>query len=92
MKPFECDKRIRRVLPHIKRAVIQELYRMGYKVKDIAKLMGMTPAAVSQYIHGKRGKDIPVEGIKELVKKMEEGTITQEDVCRVCDALAGKVS
>ena len=88
MDLFECEKRSRSVLPIIKRALVEELHRRGLKVKEIAELLGMTPAAVSQYLHGKRGKgNIRIRGIQSLVEKALKGELRQEDVCRLCDEL-----
>ena len=91
MELFQCEKRSRSILPVIKRALIVELHRRGFKVKDIARLLNMTPAAVSQYLHGKRGKEIKVKGIEELVKKALRGELRQEDICSVCDRLAAEM-
>ena len=66
-----------------------ELHRRGLKVKEIADLLGMTPAAVSQYLHGKRGKGVVrVKGIESVVEKALRGELRQEDICALCDRLA----
>ncbi len=88
---FICEVRTKKVLPTVKRALIVRLYERGHSVSEISKMLGMTPAAVSQYIHGRRGKEIDVEGIEELVKLAEKGELTQEHVCSVCDKLASKL-
>ena len=90
MDLFECERRSRKVLPAIKRAMVKELHRRGYRVKEIASLLGITTAAVSQYLHDKRGKDIPITGIEKLVDKLVEGRLKREDVCEVCDRVVGK--
>ncbi len=87
MDLFECERRSRVIIPIIKRALVEELHKRGLKVKEIAELLGMTPAAVSQYLHGKRGKYIRVRGIEALVEKALRGELRREDVCRVCDRL-----
>ena len=70
----------------IKRALVVELHQRGLKVKEIAELLGITPAAVSQYLHGKRGKgNIKMAGIDRLVEKALRGELKQEDVCDLCD-------
>ena len=89
---FECEKRSRRILPIIKRALVEELHKRGLKVKEIAELLGMTPAAVSQYLHGKRGKEVRVKGIDALVEKALRGELKQEDICNLCDRLAASKS
>ncbi len=42
------------VLPSLRRALAVELKRLGLTQKSIAKALGITEAAVSQYIKGKR--------------------------------------
>ena len=47
------------VLPSLRKALVTELKGLGMPQKDIAKLMKITEASVSQYLHNKRGsKDI----------------------------------
>ncbi|NQU79031.1 hypothetical protein HQ545_04655 [Candidatus Woesearchaeota archaeon] len=43
------------VVPSIRKALVFELKNQGLKQKEIAPLMGLTEAAVSQYITDKRG-------------------------------------
>ena len=42
------------VIPAIRKALVTELKKHGLKQKDIAPLLGITDAAVSQYMHDKR--------------------------------------
>ena len=44
------------VLPAIRRRLVTELKLLGLNQKEIANKMSITPAAVSQYISGKRAK------------------------------------
>ncbi len=38
--------------PSARRRIIEEILSLGYAVKDVAYLMGVSPSAVSRYIHG----------------------------------------
>ena len=44
------------VLPAVRRELALRLYKNKLKQRDIAKIVGMTEAAVSQYIKGNRGR------------------------------------
>ncbi len=60
--------------------------RLGVKQNEIAELMGLTPAAVSQYLNGKRGNvDFDVS-IRKLItitaKKVSSSRINQDDLLR----------
>lgn len=90
MTLFQCEERVKRVLPVIKKAIIEELHRRGYRVKDIAKMLHMTPAAVSQYLHGKRGAPLPISSssVKSITDLIISGRIKQEELCKVCDIIA----
>ncbi|NPA86511.1 MAG: ArsR family transcriptional regulator [Candidatus Diapherotrites archaeon] len=91
MRFFECERRSRRILPLVKRALIEELHRRGLSVSEIARILDLTPAAVSQYLHGKRGKGkVRIRGVEELAERAIRGELRQEDICRVCDELASR--
>jgi predicted transcriptional regulator len=51
------------VIPAIRRELAKEMARSKLKQKDIAKLLGLTEPAVSQYLKSKRAKDIKFEKI-----------------------------
>ena len=58
------------ILPAIRKELVVALKEKGKSQKDIAKLLNITEAAVSQYTTEKRGKEIsfPAE-LKEFIKK-----------------------
>ena len=64
------------LLPALRREIAMKLKSEGYSQKDIAKLMDITPAAVSQYIHNKRAKKLDIEIdpkiINTTVKEIQE--------------------
>ncbi|KUJ92400.1 MAG: hypothetical protein XD40_2412, partial [Archaeoglobus fulgidus] len=55
MKPH-CVMMVKYVLPALRAKVALELIDRGYRVKDVADLLGLTQAAVSQYLKSKRGQ------------------------------------
>ena len=66
----------------------------GVKQKDAAEIMGITPAAVSQYLSRKRGrlKVINYDIIKEIDLSAEKilkhgGAIVTNEICRICKIL-----
>ncbi|AIG97003.1 putative transcriptional regulator [Archaeoglobus fulgidus DSM 8774] len=99
MKPH-CVMMVKYVLPALRAKVALELIDRGYRVKDVADLLGLTQAAVSQYLKSKRGQrglDIIKKSdgakriVRELVDDLVAGRITIEDevdyLCRVCEIL-----
>jgi len=58
------------VIPAVRRELAQVLAeKHNMKQKDIAKILGITEAAVSQYVHNKRAQEIVFS--KEMKKQME---------------------
>ena len=49
------------LLPAIRRELSIAMKAQGRSQKEIADLLGVTPAAVSQYLHEKRAKALPAE-------------------------------
>ncbi len=99
MKPH-CILVVKYVLPALRAKVAKELIDRGYRVKDAAEMLGLTQAAISQYISSKRGQkgislieksDEAVKVVSELVEKIIRGEATVEDevdyLCRVCEIL-----
>lgn len=99
MKPH-CVFVVKYVLPALRAKVASELIRRGYKVTEVANMMGLTQAAVSQYINSKRGQKgleiversgRAVKVIEELVEKIANGKASVEDevdyLCKVCEIL-----
>ena len=88
-----CELVVWYLLPAIRSELAKALDREHILQKDTAKYLGMTPAAVSQYISGKRGGDmeLPEEitlKINELAKKMINEDMSPFDVmksiCPIC--------
>lgn len=73
------------VLPAIRRELTLSLKAQGMAQKEIARIMGVTPAAVSQYVHDKRGSDIPE--LREAARKAAGRITDQETLVREIQSL-----
>jgi len=74
--PAEIEANL--VLPTIRKEFCKAAVALGAKQKDIAKLLGITEAAASQYLKGKRGADLKFDAdfrqkIKDIVKSVLNG-------------------
>lgn len=67
LMPEEID--IYYLIPSIRRELAFCLLKNGIKVKEVAKLLGITSAAVTQYIKEKRGKFVQVKALKREINK-----------------------
>jgi len=57
------------ILPALRRELATALKQAGKSQKDIAELFGVSEAAVSQYVHAKRGADVTfTEEMKNTIK------------------------
>lgn len=71
-----CESAAKYKVPAIKAKLARDLKKKGCSQKEIAKLLGVTEAAVSQYLSGKRAKGKGKESRNE-VREIPE-------VCRLC--------
>ncbi len=78
-----CEIIFWRVIPAIRKELATALIEKGLKKKEVADLLGITPAALSQYLSGKRGK---IELPEWAVDKVRNYAKTREcyDVCEIC--------
>jgi hypothetical protein len=86
-----CELVVWYVLPTIKSELAAELINRNMSQKDVASTLGLTEAAVSQYVKGKRGGKIQLkEGAKKAIAKLADGIVSGQkinlitEVCRVC--------
>ncbi|MCM2326186.1 MAG: helix-turn-helix domain-containing protein [Candidatus Woesearchaeota archaeon] len=66
------------ILPAIRRQFVIALKKYGIKQKEIARMMGITEPAVSQYLNRKRGDNIEfgkiiMAAIEQSAKRIVEG-------------------
>ncbi len=82
------------MLPRIRADIAKELVKMGLSQKEAAKKLGVTPSAVSQYLHKKRGgkakmpKDYGkmVEATAEKLLEADDEAVVLALLCRCCSA------
>ena len=92
---FPCEKAVWYYLPQIRADLAIELVKTGMTQSQAAKKLGVTPAAVSQYIHKKRGmqlqksrsyrKEIEI-AVKKICEEAEPDDLHQI-VCNCCHLL-----
>ena len=86
-----CEIIVWNVLPSIRAALVEELVKSGISQKEVSKMLGITPAAVSQYVSKKRGhkidfKDDVKDEIKRLASDIRRGGIDNPalKICKIC--------
>ena len=87
---MQCDTLARKFLPGMRAEMVCRLVRdRGMSQSDAARRLGITRAAISQYISRKRGGEIELSGDLDLLIDRwalavmgEETNITLCDVCR----------
>jgi len=90
-----CEIIVWEVLPVIRKEFAKKLVENhGFTQKKAADRLGVTEAAVSRYISGKRGTSEIIDGetlkeIKKSVNRLVEGngTTAIEEMCRICRLL-----
>lgn len=79
-------------MPSIRAEIAKDLIEMGLSQREVSKRLGMTEAAVSQYLKGKRGERIEFKGqVREAIKRLARDIAKKEDfddqifrICRIC--------
>ncbi|MCD4739600.1 transcriptional regulator [archaeon] len=90
MKPF-CEIIVKSTLPAIRARLALKLSEKGLSGKEIAKRMGLTPAAVTQYLHKARGSNsIQNELVEEQINSfadelMQKKLDEKEKIKRFCE-------
>ncbi|NPE27946.1 transcriptional regulator [Methanococcoides sp. SA1] len=86
-----CQAVVWDVLPAIRAALAVELVNNGIAQKEVARLFGMAPSAVSQYMTKKRGYRIEFDdeikdAISRLAVEIQEGKIDNisAKICDIC--------
>jgi hypothetical protein len=90
MNKLPCETAIWEIIPIIRKEIVCCIVREhGLTQKDAAKLIGITPAAVSQYRCNKRAdKEIKNPSILNEIKISAEKIINNgnhiSEICRIC--------
>ena len=94
-----CEIAVKCVVPVIRAMITQELiHEYGLKQEETGNLLGITQAAVSQYLRKARGTALDLqqeEEIARLIKEIatvihDEGTSSMETrskICNVCETI-----
>ncbi len=91
-----CEQIVWDVLPSIRAAIAEELIKRGISQKEVSRMLGITPPAVSQYLSKKRGYNIEFRedirqaiGIlaEDLIKEDIKGADLVKRICSICRML-----
>jgi len=92
-----CEEIVWEVLPGIRATIAQELVRRGVSQREVSRLMDVTPAAVSQYVSGKRGYNIVFrDDIREEISRLAEDLMNGDAddlikrICEICKKARGE--
>lgn len=99
---FPCELAARRVVPSIRAALVFMLKERGYSVCQIGRLLGLTPAAVSQYVSRKRGGKMvdvivsdeeasaKLEAIVSAIVNEADSEALNAEICSLCELIRRK--
>lgn len=86
-----CEVALWHILPCIRACLARELVKMDLTQQRVADILGITQAAVSQYIGEKRGKfrtkdNVAYSLIKDLAEDLEKDEVEDisERICQIC--------
>jgi predicted transcriptional regulator len=93
---MNCEVSSRRILPAIRKEIVLALVNKGKKQKTVARMLMVTPAAVTQYIKGKRAKIELTSGEKEEISEIAEkclknGCLEEKDLCGLCGRIQSRL-
>ena len=85
MKLMPQEIEVRYVLPALRRELAQKLSEKGLKQREIAEILNITPAAVSQYLKAKRGTttlraELSKEAEKSAARIIEDKELAQSEI------------
>lgn len=94
MRP-PCEIVVQKILPAIRAELARILLEEGLPQQQVANKLGLSKAAVSQYVSAKRGKDLSFSSdterqIRELAKSLAgdlEANDAVGDLCAVCKGI-----
>ncbi len=97
MRKVPCEIIVWNVLPCIRRALATSLFKKGLNQKEIANKIGVSSAAISQYLASKRGKNMRFNEkiLKEIEKSADailKGNDAIEEICKICKIIKEEMS
>ncbi len=84
-----------KLLSTIRKELAKRLvFEHGLKQREVAKILNISEAAVSQYLHEKRGKlELTEKAARELEKlAIELAKGKKQGFCRICNLLRGELN
>ena len=93
MRP-PCEIVVQKVLPAIRAELARIMLEEGLPQQQVANRLGLSKAAVSQYVSAKRGKDLSFsqdtdEKIRELAKSLAGDLGANDAVGSLCSVCKG---
>ena len=89
-----CELIIWYIFPAVRRELVKSLTKdYGFKQKEVANMIGVTDATVSQYLKSKRAKVVLsdeniIEQIEKVAKDLAEGNPTSgANICDICKSV-----
>ncbi|OUJ18525.1 putative transcriptional regulator [Methanonatronarchaeum thermophilum] len=89
-----CEIIVLHVLPSVRAQISKDLVEMGMSQQKISEIIGITPAAISQYVSGKRGYEMEFKGeVRHKIQDFAQQTYEQgnadtlEGICNICDVI-----
>lgn len=91
MRP-RCEIIVQYILPAIRAEMAVQMQKQGISQTNIAKALGVTPAAVNQYLKSKRGATEQDNEILKVIDEFIEEYKTNPDalgehLCEVCNRI-----
>jgi len=81
-----------KLLPKIRATLAVKLYSYGLSQKEIAKLLEVSQAEISNYLRAKRGKLLNIRIIDEIAKEIYETKRSLSEVlCKYCPKIINLV-
>ena len=84
---MKCDSLARKYLPGIRAEMVYRLVNdKGMSQSDAAKRLGVTRAAISQYMSKKRGAEVQLCGeVDALIDRWAMAVVGEDDHITLCD-------
>jgi len=95
VKKTPCEVIVWDILPCIRRELAKNMAKSGLTETKIADRIGVTTAAVSQYLSNKRGTSASFDGdiqkeIEKSAQKIMDGSDAVKEICRICSLIKVK--
>jgi uncharacterized protein len=87
-----CEVVVWYVLPVLRCEIAKELVKQGRSQREVARILGVTDAAVSQYLKEKRGRsewldDKTRKQISQAAKRIGKGGQMAPEICKICNVV-----